>query len=349
MEFMNKCVRAFCNLPFARVKIGCDGEVRMCCHQWGYLGNLFDDPFEDIWFGQRAESIRDEIRFRLPAICGNVECELGSMTLNDFQVNGNGYPLELELDLHGSHCNFGGTDPNQERTCIMCPRSGPEFKDYIKKYPDRTEELVEKVRHIMPHLQALNILGIAEPFWKGKIFEILEQLDFSRHRDHLVLWVTTNGSLFNVTVQKRFLELVSRSLVHFSVDAATPETYSRIRRQNLFYTVCTNIGNWSEAIDHDRHKAKLHNNINELNAAEMPNMVVLAKALGIDEVCLLPTHDCGGSLEAIRPYLLNQKNFRLFKEAQQEAIRVAEEIGQKVSYHIPVAFTSGQLFALKMI
>lgn len=347
---ISKNVHAFCHLPFSRAKVSADGNLNMCCHQSenSYLGNLFEESFEELWFGNFAEDIRTATREgRLHPVCNTAECPFKYLNvpqeMHTFEANATGYPTELEFDLHGSHCNFGGTQPITEKTCIMCPRARPDFAEYLAKYPDRTDELIKAVKHLTPYLKIINVLGIAEPFWKDKIFDVLDKLDFAAHRDDIEVWTTSNGSVFYEQKQQQFADLVRRSEIHFSIDAASRETFLKIRRNDCYDAICENIKAWCTKRDQykrdgsGRHIVLLHNNINLLNIHEVPDMVRLAKWLGVDTLSLLPTHDCGGKHLGIEEILVSDKNYQRFAEAQHEAERVAKEIGQHISISRPLA------------
>lgn len=354
-----KSVQAFCPLPFNRAKVSADGLLHMCCHQSGegYLGNLFERQFEDLWFGNLAENIRNETRAgRLHRACDTEQCPYRYQSKRTAPVTANarGYPTQLEFDLHGSHCNIGGVSPTADTACIMCPRSRPNFISHLQANPDRTDELIEKIKHLTPNLEVLNILGIAEPFWKDKIFEVMEKLNFSAYSDRICLWTTCNATIFNYKRQERLLSLAKSTQIHFSLDAATKETYMKIRRLDLFDAACFNIKYWCrhrETLENPtNHKTFLHNNINTLNVHEVTQMVHLAKKLGVDQLVLLPTHNCGSDDPAINDILVNHENMRIFEKAQLKAEAAAAEIGQDLHFSRPLALDLKRpLVQLKMI
>ena len=276
MLMQERSIKTFCVRPFAHVKITCEGMVSMCCHQGSnFLGSLFEKSFDDIWFGDLAEEIREKTRNNeLHSMCNTIYCPFKYKDNLAAEAKPHSiktrYPSQLEFDLHYSHCNFGGVNPTPDNCCFMCPRSAPNFGNYLKYVPDRTDELLEKVTPLVPHLELLNILGIAEPFWKDKMFQMLEQFDFQKYKNQIELWTVSNASLFDEKKQKRLLELTERTSICFSLDAATPETFSKIRRQqpNVFKTCCENIRSWCKR-KNPNHIAKLHNNINQIGRAHV--------------------------------------------------------------------------------
>lgn len=346
---VNKYVRAFCPRPFNLVKISSDGNVNMCCHQSNnYLGNLFEKPFEDIWFSYFAEGIRTDTKNgRLHPMCNTIECPFKykdiAAEMTEIVANGRGYPTQLEFDLHGSHCNFGGLNPTPETACIMCPRSRPDFHQHLSAHPDRTDELVAKIAHIVPNLKTLNILGIAEPFWKDKIFEILEKFNFQRYKKQIAVWTTSNASVFDEQKQNRLLQLAEDTDIHFSLDAATPETFLKIRRSHTFHTCCKNIKSWCAKRDEckknqtGKHFVRMHNNINTLNLHEVNDMVLMSKDMGIDLLVLLPTHDCGGSHKSLESIIVNPQNYKRFLKAEESAKKLAESIGLEILFSRPLS------------
>jgi MoaA/NifB/PqqE/SkfB family radical SAM enzyme len=347
-----KYIQAFCSKPHNLVKVSSDGNVNMCCHQnTNYLGNLFEKPFEDIWFSNFAEDVRNQTKNnKLHPMCDTKECPFKYKNLiqesKTIEADARGYPIHLEFDLHGSHCNFGGTDPNPENCCIMCPRSRIDFKQHLLLNPDRTDELIEKIKHIIPNLEIINILGIAEPFWKGKIFEILEKINFSKYQEQISLWTTSNASVFNEEQQEKLLKITKKTDIHFSLDAASDETFFKIRRNHSFKTCCKNIKNWCKKRNSSgEHYVRLHNNINMLNVHEVSDMVLMAKDMQVDLLVLIPTHDCGGTHSAIKDIIVNQNNFYKFKKAEKDAVKLANKINQNIFFSRPLALN----FELKIL
>jgi MoaA/NifB/PqqE/SkfB family radical SAM enzyme len=51
-------VEAFCRLPFSKIKVSPEGDVRMCCYQKGFLGNLLQQDITEIWDNSLAPEVR---------------------------------------------------------------------------------------------------------------------------------------------------------------------------------------------------------------------------------------------------------------------------------------------------
>lgn len=319
----------------------------MCCHQHTFcMGNIFEKSFDEVWFSEAAKEVREKNAAGLiPAACNTPMCPFVYRAgKSNFEPiidkskfvsrwrNKNGYPIDLEMDLHSSHCNFGGTALDRSKMCYVCPRRHENVYKAIILFPDRTEEIIEKVKHLMPHLQSLSFLGLAEPFWQGKVFQCLERIGFPEHRHHIYFWTFSNGSLFSEETMKKFAETVNKSAIYFSLDAATKETYLKLRRHDLFSVVVKNVRRWVnysqriEKTEKCHHIIGIYNNINFWNVHEVPDMVKMAHDLGVGKLTLCTTHDMAGVNAEVTAILPNQENAKIFVKAMDEAQSLAKSL-----------------------
>jgi MoaA/NifB/PqqE/SkfB family radical SAM enzyme len=345
--------RAFCEFPFNKIKITPEGFVNFCCHQHhtnSILGNILHENFESIWFSPKAIEIRNSVKnAKLHNTCNTGECPYRYQNLQnatiDIDVNNNGYPTHLEFDLHPSHCNFGGTKPTPETACIMCPRARKDFQNHLDATPDLTDRLAEAIAVLVPSLKEINILGVSEPFWKDKIFDVMQKMHFSQYKHNIEMRTTSNGSVFTPQRQQRFAEETVNSEICFSVDATTSDTYYKIRRQNLFQTVLDNIRHWCKLRRTlpGKHIVQMHNNINTLNVHEVPDMVRMAKDLDVDSLTLLPTHDCGGTFPELQPILVNASNAKVFQHAEEQAKALAAQLNMSLYITRPLSLNLVQI------
>lgn len=320
----------FCNLPFHRAKVEWDGMVKMCCHQPLILGNLFEKSFEEIWFGAEALKIRSDItEGRLPEYCNGVACPFQYKPLKPnfaIHTSGSGYPSELEIDLHPTGCNYGGTTIDST-VCIMCPRKFN--RERILASPDRTDEIISKISHLGPTLNTLCVLGLAEPFWNDQVFMIADKLKLPKQK--LFFWTYSNGSVFFPEVMDKFASYFKTSSLYFSLDAATQKTYSKIRHQRL-QPVLDNVRAWVDKVavlnrQGHHHRICIANTINLLNIDEMEAMLYLSKDLGVSHVQFISTGWGCIPKDKLDYILVNPENSALFYRAEKKACRVAKEIG----------------------
>ncbi len=112
--------------------------------------------------------------------------------------------------------------------CVMCyPKANTNFTSPPRPR-DLDDQLLEAVAPAIAEAFTLSIHGIGEPLVSGKTRELLESL---RHRP-LDTQFNSNGLLLSES-WARLLVDCGLNRICFSVDAATPETYRRIRHADL--------------------------------------------------------------------------------------------------------------------
>jgi molybdenum cofactor biosynthesis enzyme MoaA len=324
-------LNTFCDYPFKRVRITAEGQVSMCCfHRSGSIGSLVENTFDEIWHGEIAEEIRREtVSGKLHTLCQQPGCPYMTNDLEPHKFEYNEYPVTIEIDLPNTHCNVGGYNPTEKRpACIMCERSDPNF---IKEV-DLMELVLPKIKHVMPNVWQLHIQGIAEPFWHDQIYKILDILDFEKHKDRIQITTTTNGILFREENRKRWLDAVPHSVVVFSIDASTPDTFFKVRgsMKNVFPLIIKHLHEYSQERRRNDQWVKIHNNINTMNVQEVMGMVQIGKSAGVDVVEFNPTS--GFKTEI----LANELNAKVFRRAHLEIIEEASRLGQKVEFIRPL-------------
>jgi len=325
-------IKVFCHLPFTHMKINVNGDMLQCCYQGKYLGNILKQPIEEIWNSKTAREIRKvTLRNKLHPNCqewgGCPFINADLKKTNDFYVYDN-LPNSLEIDLSSKHCNIGGENPSDDNpACIMCPRNDPEFRTHPFWETDKTLQIIEAIKPVVPILQSFSILGVSEPFWRNKIFDIFDVMEFKKYKKNINFWTYTNGSIFNETVQKKFLEYTDRSLLFFSIDAATKETYIKIRRRDFLEIIKNNIKKYNSLRSPSTQQIQICNNINTLNVHEMKQMVELAHEVGADEVRFNPTHNGGLWDDFNKDISVNQDNIQQFIDYAEQAKERAKELG----------------------
>lgn len=336
---------AYCEFPFNRLRITSEGNASFCCfmrpdplfpEEDAYIGNVLENTFDEVWFGESAESIREAVlRGDLHKKCQCPGCPYVPLKKpypkKDFIYNE--YPNFLEIDLPNTHCNVGGLNPDPEKNpaCIMCERSGPAFrpeKNYLY-------EVLEKIKHIVPNLYQVHIQGIAEPFYQTRkdgflLFEVLDILNFDEHKDRITLSITTNATLLKKEVRKQYLERAPNSITNFSIDAATPDTFKAIRIFDCFDKVIKNMEDFDKERIREKQFLRIHNNINIMNVHEVLDMCKIAKKVRAEYVEFNPTNGFNHKI------LVNKKNCGIFAKAQQDIIEECKRLDQPVNFIRPL-------------
>lgn len=312
---------AFCSYPFKRFKVTCEGDVTMCCFQIDtglWIGNILRQSFEDVWFGKIANEIREHvIQGKFHDVCNTSACPYYYRKLN-FEKVQLSYPTEFEIDLPKQHCNIGGLNPNPSNpACIMCERH-----TQFSAQEDKLSEVCRVLKPSIKHAETLHIQGIAEPFWKDYIFEVSNWLNLEQH--DLLISSTTNGTLLNKERRNRYLQFKS-SWLNWSLDAATPKTYVKIRRVDMYDQIIENLLSYSSERNPEHQFVRIQNNINLLNIDEVEDMVKLAAKLKVDVLDFAPT-------DHVPTICVDEYNYKLFRNAQLKIIEMAKKLEVKTTF-----------------
>jgi MoaA/NifB/PqqE/SkfB family radical SAM enzyme len=337
---------AFCALPFEELYIYSTGDVTFGCCQDATkaVGNILEKPLDEIWNSALAEAVRREsMNPTLHPLC-RVGCGITDRIANGeppwYRPNPSRWPRKITISLPDSHCNIGGEEPTPETACIMCPRALIGFKPG----EEFTDQIVSGVKPFMGHLSTLMICGLAEALWKDRLFEILEQLEFARHADRITIETFSNGTTLSKRVREKWFRTCPRSRILVSLDAATPETYRKIRRLDAYDMIVENV----RCYVRERREGQLvyiTNNINLLNVREVEGMIDTAGELGVDGLLLNLTSEGGG--EGSHPYLFGDDTALLFAKAHIKAVKRAEQLGVSLHFVRPLYGTQPELVQLK--
>lgn len=340
-------MKVYCSLPFHRMKINSDGGYHSCCHQKSLYGNLITEnvDIKEGFNNHLLKSVQQAVREnRLHDLCNTPKCPLYSNQDNleklaTHEIEVDDQPIDIEMALPSAHCNIGGINPTADTACSMCPRASKTFMD-LEPAEDLIDDILNKIKPFMNKIRVLNIQGIAEPFWKGRVLEILERLDFEKYRDAIHFWTFTNGTVFGDKIQDEFIKVVKYGSLGFSIDAATPETYVKIRKLNYFKTIERNLKRYVEKTKHLKNEDQyLHSftsfNINMINVHEMEQMVRWSHSLGLDRTEFTLTFVTTQEFPMGIRNICNKSNWKIFWGHQQRAIEVAKELNYEVTFYVP--------------
>lgn len=275
----------FCPLPFNNLKIDSFGRVFNCCYQNTPIGNIFKDSISDIFNGVKNLEIRENIKnSNLHSICKESGNCPKIYVKNMHQIK-EVRPQHLEIELPNYSCNIGGSTPTPTSACLMCPRSS---LDFIPQEEDYTHKILNKIKPVFPFLKSFTVTGLAEPFYKNNIFNVLDYINFAKYKASVSLNVITNATLLNKNMAEKFVKYVSNGNVTFSVDAGNAATYKKIRRFSNFRRVVGNIKDFNKA-KLDTISTNLNFNLNALNIKEYKEMLNIASFTGTQVVVFRPT------------------------------------------------------------
>ena len=164
--------------------------------------------------------------------------------------------------------------------CVMCPHGLP---DGVATKTDTPADIIDRIIPSLVHVDEVQATGLGEPMLSPGFWRLAEAVQASEGR--LRLRFHTNGIVLS---QKRVDELsrIPLASINVSLDAATPETYRRVRGWN--FEDCTAgvsrlVTMLAAQTDLGRPEDCLQIScvLMQENIAEAPKFVELAHQLGV--------------------------------------------------------------------
>lgn len=166
--------------------------------------------------------------------------------------------------------------------CVMCHSkmiSGSRTPPHLSF--DHAKKIIDDI----PTLMRITVQGMGEPLLAPDFFKIV---DYAANRKDIAVTTSSNGILITPEVARKIVEsgLVR---IYISLDGATKGTYEKIRRKGHFEKALTGIRNLLAA-----RKKRGSPSVDiwmvgmQENIHEVPDMVDLAVALGVDSLTVQP-------------------------------------------------------------
>lgn len=178
-------------------------------------------------------------------------------------------PSTLDIEPN-NNCNF------------KCPHC--QVSHWNKKIALLTVDSFRAIIDQVPTLVSIKLQGMGEPLLNKDLFGML-QLGEARG---IEMRFTSNGSLCDNQKNERLAEL-KNTIITFSVDGATKETFEKIRIGSDFEKVKRNIRDLVKRRGNKKRPIlRGWSVITKDNIRELPEMVGLAKELGVDRIIFQP-------------------------------------------------------------
>ena len=191
-----------------------------------------------------------------------------------------------------------------------------------------TERLISILRQL-PMLRHIKLQGMGEPLLNRHVIEMLEQVE----RGGGAASIVTNGSVYTEEIAQRLSSLRGTTII-VSMDGATAETFEAIRVNGKFRKVVDNVADMVRRRGRRVWPAiELRSVVTLRNAHELPDIVRLAKRLGVDKlVASTLLTDWGKEMMEglIAPIDGSREDSRV-NQFVRESIEVAAEIGMPLS------------------
>jgi MoaA/NifB/PqqE/SkfB family radical SAM enzyme len=279
----------FCSWPFSKAEIHKDGNVYVCCPVWlrsGPIGNIFHDRPDHLWNSLAAQQMRKQILDGSFGGCRSDVCTL---------IRSKTLPLRRDMtgpiaDIIANNRIELATGPEWVKLAhdASCNLSCPSCRTQMIVANAERQALLDRMLHefILPFCKdakALDLSGDGDPFASRHYRAIMRET--ARTNPSLRIHLNTNGVLCD---ERAWVDcsLCGRvDDVHVSVDAARPETYSRVRRGGDFERLLRNL----EFLSKLRTSGQLRLLalifiVQRTNFREMPEFVDLAVRLSVDRV-----------------------------------------------------------------
>lgn len=171
-----------------------------------------------------------EINIKLGEIIGEEFIKYRQLwdAVNRYEIETD-FPLFIQLDM-AQKCNL---------SCIHCPLNSIEMFSGIYSEDEFTFEDYKKVvnegqDHDCP---SLSPSGLNEPLLM-KDFE--KYIKYAHNHGFIDIMINTNATVLTEEKAKKLLDS-GLTRIRFSIDAATPESYKKIRKNDNYYKVINNI------------------------------------------------------------------------------------------------------------
>ncbi|MBL8778950.1 MAG: radical SAM protein [Acidimicrobiales bacterium] len=238
-------LRAPCLAPYANLYLGPQGEVRACCANSNYLGNIRVQRLTEIWDGVQQRELRRRLRegdFSHGCSYCAWEKDQGiamyARVYDTLRVRSAAppFPTRIEFALTNA-CNLQCTMCNGENSsAIRIHREGRRPSP-----PAYGDEFFDDLATFIPHLDGASFVG-GEPFLGAENFRAWDL--FAEHNPGAEIGITTNGTQWSKRVEQ-VLETLAPG-VTVSIDGMTKGTFESIRQGADFETVLTNLDRFVE-------------------------------------------------------------------------------------------------------
>ena len=276
-----------CLRPFYSLELNIRGDVSVCCPAWvkGMVGNTKKKSLQEIWNDEPIQHMRRMmLEGRWSKICRPNCPHIMAYRLTDCSIplkNSTNHVITEEiLTAIRSRQTVLTTGPTLlnlansttcNLNCIMCGRE--HHKDDAALI-DRT---MQQVTELLPSLRELFLTGNGDPFARPDTRKLLLDLPPSQYPD-LKINLLTNGLLLPRYWER--IKHINFGYLNISVDAATRESYEKIRRGGKWLDLVKTLELVGNARDHFSF-TMINMTVMKENYREIPAFVRLAHSYGL--------------------------------------------------------------------
>jgi Iron-sulfur cluster-binding domain len=243
----NGYLRQFvCSQPFERFDIGPDGNVMVCCGHWlpTSIGNFMREPVDNVLNSPRAQQIRQSMVDGTYKYCNHLEC--GAMAQESLPKRDDIPHAQTRKSVASNDFRIDGVDQIMfafDQTCnLSCPSCRTHvITEKVSQSVEKARAVEEKLLPMLPSLRVLNINPAGELFGSKPSRRLLELINDERCPE-LRLDIISNGTLFSEEEWNKFPGIHSKvRSIRISTDAASKETFEKLRRLGKYDVFCRNM------------------------------------------------------------------------------------------------------------
>lgn len=247
----NRLYKKICTRPWDFIDITSDGNVWLCCSGWLpiSIGNILNEDIGTIFNSASSRKIRDSIMDGSFIYCNKSKCQL--IASNNLLDRSNEDQVRyLHVDYESNSVSDGPSFYNlcYDESCnLSCPSCRKEPFQLSKKELFDKRFLIHK--KVLAHLfkrpttkyRRINISGSGDPFVSLLYMDMLKTVPWHLF-PNTVIDFQTNGLLLTRPIWDTLKELKVRvGAIAISIDAATSQTYSLVRRGGSFGILMNNL------------------------------------------------------------------------------------------------------------
>ena len=267
-----------CQYPFTYANIEPNGFVHCCCPGYGYncIGNVINNSLDKIWSSNAAKIFRLSIINKTYAFCDRSKCpylkrhvECTESRFDDLYLAD--HPNELYISFDKT-CNL---------KCSSC-RINYYIKNEIQNEIDLACERVLNESNWLKKANRLCLAGDGEVFF-SPIYQRILYSDAVKNRKSIE--ILTNGIFMTKEKLDKLCNSVPNISVYVSIDAATKEIYSKIRKGGNYEFLIKNLEYLSQLRNNNKIKlVELNFVIQRINYKEINDFISLLKKFKFDYV-----------------------------------------------------------------
>lgn len=273
-----------CRNPFENIEIHhSDGDIRTCCPKMMpvVVGKLSKSTYDEISKGILMRFIRLSVLNGTYAYCVKDQCPylINNGMCDKHEVS---YSEESNFDINLCHANVS-IDYSCNLSCPSCRKTVRYATGEERKKIDNVADKV--IKEVFPKIKILEIAGDGEIFFSPTYRRML--FDGNEIYDHLSVDLLSNATKFNIDDFEKLERKFESICGMFSIDAASKETYERIRRGASFETMRENMKRIGELRKNGRIKRLQLNYVMQKNTVfELPQFIEWAHEINADSVIL---------------------------------------------------------------